>query len=172
GLVNLSVVGVFAAQSGDQVLVPLQTAQRMFKASGQITAVDVVITAGADRDAVKKALHDALGSAYSVGSAAANSAFAQSIQLGAVIFNIVGILTLFMGAFLIFNTFRTLVVERRRDIGMLRAVGATRGTITRLILVESALQGVVGTAIGLVLGYLLGVGMIGALQGVMSQFVR
>jgi putative ABC transport system permease protein len=94
------------------------------------------------------------------------------MKLGAIIFNIVGILTLFMGAFLIFNTFRTLVVERRRDIGMLRAVGATRGTITRLILVESALQGVIGTAIGLVLGYLLGVGMATALDGMLDRFVR
>ncbi len=172
GLVALSVVGVFTTQTGEQVLVPLQTAQRIFTVNGQITAVDVAITAGANRETVKKALLDNLGSVFAVGSAAANSAFAQSIQLGAVIFNMVGILTLFMGAFLIFNTFRTLVVERRHDIGMLRAVGATRGTITRLIVVESALQGVIGTAIGLVLGYLFGVAMIGALSGVLDKFVR
>ena len=72
GLVDLPVVGVFATQSGDQVLVPLQTAQRMFDATGQITGVDVIITAGADRDAVKKALLDELGPTFSVGSAAAN----------------------------------------------------------------------------------------------------
>lgn len=172
GLVNLTVVGIFAKQTGEQVLVPLQTAQRMYDASGQVTAIDVILAAGTDRDSVKMALLNNLGSAYSVGSAAANSAFAQDIALGGVIFNIVGILTLFMGAFLIFNTFRTLVVERRHDIGMLRAVGATRGTITRLILVESALQGVVGTAIGLVLGYLLGVSAISGLQGLMDQYVR
>jgi putative ABC transport system permease protein len=172
GLVDLPVVGVFATQTGDQVLVPLQTAQRMFDVSGQITGVDVIITAGVDRDAVKKALLDELGPTFSVGSAAANSAFAQDLELGGVIFNIVGILTLFMGAFLIFNTFRTLVVERRHDIGMLRAVGATRGTITRLILLESALQGVLGTAIGLVLGYLFGLGMVAGLEGLLNQYVR
>ncbi len=172
GLVDLPVVGVFATQATEQVLVPLQKAQSMYEANGQLTAVDVVITAGAGRDAVKKALLDDLGSAFIVGSVAANSAFGQDLQLGGIIFNVAGILTLFMGAFLIFNTFRTLVVERRRDIGMLRAVGATRGTITRLILVESALQGLVGTAIGLVLGYLLGLAMAGALQGLLDKFVR
>jgi putative ABC transport system permease protein len=172
GLIHLTVAGVFTPHAGEQVLVPLQTAQRMYDAGRQITTVDMIIAAGANSEAVQKALLDNLGSAFIVGSAAANTAFAQSMKLGAIIFNIVGILTLFMGAFLIFNTFRTLVVERRRDIGMLRAVGATRGTITRLILVESALQGVIGTAIGLVLGYLLGVGMATALDGMLDRFVR
>jgi putative ABC transport system permease protein len=152
--------------------VPLETAQRIFNADGQLNAVDVILTAGANRDTVKKALQDNLGSAFAVGSAAANGAFAQNLMLGTVIFNIFGILTLFMGAFLIFNTFRTLVVERRHDIGMLRAVGATRGTVTRLILVESAVQGVIGTAIGVALGYVLGLAMAAGLQGVFDQFVR
>lgn len=172
GLSNLSIVGVYNDAGADQLLVPLKTAQQLFGAPGQITAVDVVITNAAERDTVKGALAGALGSAYNVGSAAANSAFTQSLQLGLVISNVFGILALFMGAFLVFNTFRTLVVERRHDIGMLRAVGATRGTIVRLILVESALQGVIGTAIGLALGYLLGLGLMGALQGLFSQYVR
>jgi murein DD-endopeptidase MepM/ murein hydrolase activator NlpD len=40
-----------------------------------------------------------------------------------------------MGAFIIFNTFRTIVAERRRDIGMLRAIGASRGTIVGAIVI-------------------------------------
>ena len=61
-----------------------------------------------------------------------------------MIFNFFGFLTLFMAGFLIFNTFRAVVVERRHDIGMLRAVGATRRTIIGLILAELVIQGVVG----------------------------
>ncbi len=171
GLIDLSVVGVFNTLD-DQILVPLNTAQTLFAAPGQITAIDVVITAGANRDAVKQALEAKLSSAFTVGSVVANSEFAQSLQIGLVILNAFGVLALFMGAFLIFNTFRTVVVERRRDIGMLRAVGATRGTITRLILVESAMQGVIGTAIGLLLGYLIGSSLINGLQGVLNQFMR
>lgn len=172
GQTELSIVGVFNTQNQDQVLVPLKTAQDIFQQPGEITAIDVVIAAGADREAIKNALAAKLGPAYSVGSAAAGTAFSQDLQLALVMFNVFGILTLFMGAFLIFNTFRTVVVERRRDIGMLRAVGATRGTITRLLLVESALQGVIGTAIGLVLGYLIGLGLSSALQSLLGQFMR
>jgi putative ABC transport system permease protein len=172
GTSEFEVVGVFDTPTGNQVLVPMQSAQDLFNADGKLTAVDVTIVEGANREEVEQALQEKLGTGYNVGSLASNTAFSSSLQIGLVVFNIFGILTLFMGAFLIFNTFRTVVVERRRDIGMLRAVGATRGTITRLILIESALQGVIGTAIGLVLGYLLGRGLIAALQGLLDQFFR
>jgi putative ABC transport system permease protein len=69
-----------------------------------------------------------------------------------------GVLALFMGGFIIFNTFRTVVTERRRDIGMLRALGATRRTVIGMILAESLIQGLLGSVIGLLLGYLLAVG--------------
>lgn len=87
GVVDFSVVGVFPGHAGDQMLVPLQTAQRIYHGEGQITAADVVIIAGADRDTVKKALQDKLGSTFSVGSLEASNAFSQTIQLGLVIFN-------------------------------------------------------------------------------------
>jgi putative ABC transport system permease protein len=64
-------------------------------------------------------------------------------------------MALIMGGFIILNTFRTLVAERRRDIGMLRALGASRKTVLNLIVMESLVQGVLGTALGLVGGYLL-----------------
>lgn len=172
GAAEFTIVGIYATQSGNQLLVPLPTAQDLFNAGGKLTAIDVIISAGADREAVKQALQQALGSGYNVGSVASSSTFSESLQLGLVVFNVFGFLTLFMGAFLIFNTFRTVVVERRRDIGMLRAVGATRSTITRLILVESVLQGIIGTAIGLALGYILGVLLIGALQSLLDNFYR
>ena len=82
------------------------------------------------------------------------------MQLGQVVFNMFGVFALAMGGFIIFNTFRTIVAERRNDIGMLRAVGASRKTILSLVLTEGLVQGIVGTAIGLGLGYLLGVAMI------------
>jgi putative ABC transport system permease protein len=172
GQVDVNIVGTFNTQGTDQMLLPLSTAQQLFSAPGQITSIDVAKVASANRDTVEQALQEKLGSGYHVGSPVTSNALAQDLQLGLVFFNIFGILTLFMGAFLIFNTFRTVVVERRHDIGMLRAVGATRGTITRLILVESALQGIVGTAIGLVLGFLLGYALTVAFQSVLDQFIR
>jgi lipoprotein-releasing system permease protein len=44
------------------------------------------------------------------------------------------------------------VIEKRRDIGVLKALGATRGSITRIFMFEGLLVGTIGTSLGLVLG--------------------
>ena len=49
-----------------------------------------------------------------------------------------GLMALAMAGLIMFNTFRTSVVERRRDIGMLRAVGARRKSVMRTILYEGS----------------------------------
>jgi putative ABC transport system permease protein len=171
GLVDLPVVGVVVLPGESDVVMPLATAQNLFNAAGRINAIDVAVAAGSDRDSLQQALQAKLGPAFKVGSATLASDTFASLQLALVMFNFFGVLTLFMAGFLIFNTFRAVVVERRHDIGMLRAVGATRGTIIRLILAESVLQGVAGTAIGLVLGYLLGAAGNAALENVLQQFM-
>jgi putative ABC transport system permease protein len=74
--------------------------------------------------------------------------------------------------FIIFNTFRTIVAERRRDLGMLRAIGASRRMVLGLILIEGLIQGVVGTALGLMLGYLLAAGGLAAIRPMMEQLVH
>ncbi len=55
---------------------------------------------------------------------------------------------LFIGMFIIYNTFAIAVTQRRSEIGILRALGATRGQIRTLFLVESALTGLAGTLLG------------------------
>ena len=77
-----------------------------------------------------------------------------------------------MGGFIIFNTFRTIVAERRHDIGMLRAIGANRATIIGLVLTEGLVQGVIGTAIGIGLGYLLGVGATAGMNPIMKSLMN
>jgi putative ABC transport system permease protein len=67
--------------------------------------------------------------------------------------NMFGLFALATGGFIILNTFRTVVAERRHDVGMLRALGAKRSTITGMFLSEAVIQGVLGTALGLALGW-------------------
>jgi putative ABC transport system permease protein len=64
-------------------------------------------------------------------------------------------IALFVGMFLIYNTLSSAVVERRKDIAILRAVGAGRGAIASVFLVEGLLLGTVGTVVGIPLGVLL-----------------
>lgn len=64
-------------------------------------------------------------------------------------------LALFVGAFIIFNTFSMLVAQRTRELALLRAMGAKKSQVTRAILGEAVLVGIVGSTLGLGLGVLL-----------------
>ncbi|HXU46331.1 MAG TPA: FtsX-like permease family protein [Thermoanaerobaculia bacterium] len=79
------------------------------------------------------------------------------------------LLALVCGAFLIYNTMTFSVVQRRRLIGLLRALGATRGEIFRLVLGEAAAVGAVGTILGLAAGVGLGRGLVGLVAGTIND---
>ena len=66
---------------------------------------------------------------------------------------------LFIGMFIIYNSFSIAVTQRRHEIGVLRALGASRGQVRTLFLVESGLSGVVGSVAGLGLGILMSRGL-------------
>lgn len=68
-------------------------------------------------------------------------------------------IALFVGGFLIVNTFTMLVASRTRQLALLRAVGASRGQVTRSVLAEAAVVGFVATAAGLATGVLVGAGV-------------
>ncbi len=68
-------------------------------------------------------------------------------------------IALTVGAFLIVNTFSILVAQRSRELALLRAIGASRRQVARSVLIEAAVVGFVGSALGLGLGVLLAVGI-------------
>jgi len=68
-------------------------------------------------------------------------------------------LALSVGMFLIFNTFAVLVAQRVRELGLLRAVGASRSQVTRSVLTEALVVGAAGSTIGLLIGVLIGSGL-------------
>jgi putative ABC transport system permease protein len=64
-------------------------------------------------------------------------------------------ISLFVGAFIIFNTFTMLVAQRVRELALMRALGASKGQVRLSVQIEAALVGVVGSTIGLIVGVLL-----------------
>src|ERR1700687_6121008 len=69
--------------------------------------------------------------------------------------NVTSAFALFIGMFIIYNTFSIAVTQRRSEIGILRALGATRRQIRWLFLGESAITGLVGSLGGLLFGVLI-----------------
>ncbi|GGX99234.1 hypothetical protein GCM10010510_51050 [Streptomyces anandii JCM 4720] len=84
------------------------------------------------------------------------SASMSGLRQGLLVF--AGI-ALFVGTFIIANTFTMLVAQRTRELALLRAVGASRRQVTRSVLIEAFVVGVVAAVTGLVAGIGIGAGL-------------
>ena len=178
GTTTLTVVGILPGNimpGNEKVLVNLPQAQLMTNEPSKVNLIELNVEAFADqarRAEIQANVEAALGGNYQIGNLMTDDQMFAVMEMGQIGLSLFGILALFMGGFIIFNTFRTVVTERRRDIGMLRALGATRRTVIGMILAEGLLQGLIGSAIGLLLGYLLAVGVIKVAQAPLSTFVN
>ncbi len=68
-------------------------------------------------------------------------------------------ISLIVGAFIIINTFSILVAQRSKELALLRAMGASRRQVNRSVLLEAVVVGLVGSTVGLGVGYLLALGL-------------
>ncbi|MDY3127199.1 MAG: FtsX-like permease family protein [Corynebacterium sp.] len=76
-----------------------------------------------------------------------------------------GLIALLVGTFIIANTFSMIVAQRTKEFALLRALGASRGQITKSVLAESAIVGFVGSGIGV----LVGIGLVAVIKAVMRS---
>ena len=175
GSTGLEIVGLIATRAMpgvEEVYVPLAAAQAMFNQPGRINTVEAIFEASADRDRVESDVQARLGGEFKIGGIEAGNQFLAGLEIGTVALNLFGVLVLAMGGFIIFNTFRTVVAERRHDIGMLRAIGASRKTVVGIILAESLLQGVIGTVVGMIVGVALAYGLSALASPLYEQFLH
>jgi putative ABC transport system permease protein len=177
GETSLTVVGILPARAlpgSEEVLVTLATAQEITSSPGLINSVEAQFLTldDAERSRIQDEILAKVGSNFEMGELASNSQFLTSLKLGSTLFSIMATLALLMGGFIIFNTFRTVVAERRRDIGMLRTLGATQRTILGIILAEGLIQGIIGTALGILAGYFFASLTLSALNPVFNQFMN
>ena len=75
---------------------------------------------------------------------------------------------LFVGSFIIVNTFSMLVGQRARELALLRAIGATRAQVIRTVLGEAVVIGLVGSVLGIALGLLIAAGAGAAIRTFLS----
>ncbi|HUG84749.1 MAG TPA: ABC transporter permease [Euzebya sp.] len=140
---------------------------------GQDGFSEVYATAedGADVDSLITQVSETVGSDYEVlsGDELAQSVTAD-INAGLGFFTtallVFAGVSLFVGAFLIANTFTIIVAQRTRELALLRAVGASRRQVVFSVLAEALTVGIVGSLVGL----LLGVGVAQLLQAALNGF--
>jgi putative ABC transport system permease protein len=177
GLAELTIVGLLPQRllpGNEEVLVTLADAQILLNMPGKINVIDANFDSldEAQRTETEENIRTSLGAAYTIGVLQAGSELLTNVKTAQMIMSLFGALALAMGGFIIFNTFRTIVAERRRDIGMLRAIGANRRTISWLILIEGLIQGALGTAVGMLLGYLFGLLVLTLVTPLIQQFLN
>lgn len=125
--------------------------------------ITVVTADGADRDAVVAAINKVIpdGTRAITGEDKAEEqidqfgTFMNYINVFAIAF---ALIALFVGAYIIVNTFRIIVTQRTREFGLLRAIGATGRQIRTTILLEAVIVGFVAATVGLLVGYVFALG--------------
>jgi putative ABC transport system permease protein len=148
----------------------LPTAQRVVGETGLFDFIDVVAEPGADKAAVQRSIAQALPSNAEVvtGQTIINedqSAVTQALSFFNTALLIFALISLFVGAFTIYNTFSIIVGQRTRELALLRVVGASRRQVFRSVLAESAIVGFVSSAVGVGLGVAAAVGLEALLSG-------
>ena len=140
------------------------TAQRVLGTPGQFDSIDVSAEPGVSQAALAHRLSAVIppGTEALTGAAVA----AENADATKHSFKIVGILlgvfagvALFVGSFIIWNTFTMTVSQRSREIALLRAIGARRRQVLGSLLVEAVVLGLAASAVGIGLGILVAKGL-------------
>ncbi|MGC4176030.1 ABC transporter permease [Demequina sp.] len=87
--------------------------------------------------------------------------FLNYINIFAIAF---GLIALFVGSYIIVNTFRIIVTQRTREFGLLRAIGATGKQVRATVLAEATILGIVGSTLGIIVGYLFALAAAGLVK--------
>ncbi len=143
------------------LLADVATAQELLGRVGRLSRIDLIAPDGAAGEALLARARAALPAGATIVRAAARSASIETMT-GAFRLNLMALslLALVCGAFLIYNAMTFSVVQRRPQIGRLRALGVTRREVLAGVLGEAAGVGIAGTALGLLLGVALGRGLV------------
>lgn len=138
-------------------LFDLATAQSFVGKPGEVDAIVVGAVPGISQQVLADRIHAKLGAGATVLTGAQITKETQNSMHDALSFlNILllvfAAIALFVGSFIIYNTFSIIVAQKQRETALLRAIGANRKQIISSVLLESALVGIIASAIGLLVG--------------------
>ncbi|OKJ16853.1 ABC transporter permease [Kitasatospora sp. CB01950] len=168
GIVTTTDTQVIAG--GTLVLFDRATAQQLFATSGHYTAIDLSAAAGTGQSELARRVAAVIPPDRAEVTTAAARAAQQAVYVSTLTRGyqkmpmVFAGIALFIGSFLVINTFTMLVTRRTREIALLRAIGASRRQVVRSVLVEAVLVGLAASAAG----FVLGLGIAAVLPGLLS----
>jgi putative ABC transport system permease protein len=161
-------VGMTFRSLGTGLFVPIATVETIFGGEGEVSQVFVEVSEGEDAEEIAdviRAIFDQQNTPVSTITAAEMTASLQGvISVVQLVLSAIAAISLLVGAIGVMNTMYMSVLERTKQIGIMKAIGAKDGQVLGLFLIESSLIGFVGG----VLGTVLGVGLSGAASGLLG----
>jgi len=172
------VVGIFKSSGNDQddssVYMTMDRARLVFEDPKLVSLILVKVQRGSDLDAVAERIREKLRKIKGQEKGAETFAVSTPQQIAEYFNNIFGVVQMFLvgiaaislivGGIGIMNTMYTAILERTKEIGILKAVGAKHNDILALFLIESGLLGLLGGAVGVLVGALLTFGAEAAIR--------
>jgi putative ABC transport system permease protein len=155
---TLRVLGILPEGAYPQPLglMDIASAQWTFNALGRLNRIDVRLKPGTDVDAVRQDLGKALPpGVLAIAPQVERDRAVTVTRAYRVNLNMLALVALFTGAFLVFSTQSLSVLRRRRSLALLRALGATQSQLRRALLGEGLALGAVGSLLGVILGVLI-----------------
>jgi putative ABC transport system permease protein len=178
GTIDVTVTGIYdtAVESGGYIGIQFfeSQANELFSDGNHVQYYDV---AGKDlagsgksqsdlRDEIAAALPDAKVQTADDVREEAQAQIEQALSFVNYFLLAFGAIALLVGTFIIYNTFSMIVAQRVRELALLRAIGASRGQVSRSVVLEALVVGVIGSAIG----FAGGVGLAYGLRALLNAF--
>jgi putative ABC transport system permease protein len=164
-VVGLASLGEVTSLGGATLAVfDLPVAQQLLQKEGRLDVISVAAADGVRPDTLATRLSRFASDTVQVQTADERAAsdtkdIAVFISIITWVLRGFGGLVLFVGAFVIVNTLSITVAQRTRELGTLRLIGATRGQVRRAVVLESLVIGALSSAIGVVVGVALAIGL-------------
>lgn len=173
---NFTVVGVLPEKGAsgwrdqdDLILIPLQTGMRRLLGRNTVDAIDIQVKEGADMSLLEEKILAFIQARHRIPEASREDAFkihnmadiqqaiAESGKTMTMLLTVIAAVSLLVGGIGIMNIMLVSVTERTKEIGLRKAIGATRKDILFQFLIESVVVGVVGGLMGIITGILLAI---------------
>jgi putative ABC transport system permease protein len=162
--------GLTSAFGGNLAVMDIYAAQHMFGRGRSFDRIDLAVKEGRTLKDAEQELSAMLGPGFQVDPPSGRGQqFEAMLAAYSMMVGISSLFALFIGMFIIYNSFAIAVTQRRSEIGILRALGATRGQIRWLFLGESAVAGLIGSLGGLVFGVLIARGIAASIGTLISD---
>jgi putative ABC transport system permease protein len=162
--------GLASAFGGSLAIMDVYAAQKMFGRGRTFDRIDLALAPGWTLADARRELETLLGPGFQVEPPSGRGQqFEATIASFSLMMNVSSLFALFIGMFIIYNSFAIAVTERRSEIGILRALGASRAQIRWLFLGEGLVMGLIGSALGLVTGVVLARGITASIATLVSE---